>query len=47
MVYKNLNEEMEPGIHDFNMPFSTFESGIYSLRVFDGNLTRVEKIIKR
>ena len=47
MVYKNLNEEMEPGIHDFNMPFSTFESGIYSLRIFDGNLTRVEKIIKR
>ena len=47
MVYNKLNEEMEPGIHDFNMPFSTFESGIYSLRVFDGNLTRVEKIIKR
>jgi hypothetical protein len=47
MVYNKLNEEMEPGIHDFNMPFSTFESGIYSLRVFDGNLSRVEKIIKR
>jgi len=46
-VYKNMNDDLEYGIHNFHLPLSLYEKGIYLMKISDGNKTEVKKIIIR
>ena len=46
IAYKEVTPELPKGIHNFNIPFSKFEKGVYSVRINDGVSILLHKIIR-
>ncbi|MDB4649191.1 PKD domain-containing protein [Crocinitomicaceae bacterium] len=46
-VYKNKNIDLENGIHNFYLPLSLYDKGIYLMKISDGNKTEVKRILIR
>ncbi|MDA9986623.1 PKD domain-containing protein [Crocinitomicaceae bacterium] len=46
IAYKEVTPELLKGIHNFNIPFSKFDKGVYSVRINDGVNSLLHKIIR-
>ena len=46
IAFKEVTPELLKGIHSFNIPFSKFEKGIYTVRISDGESNLINKMIR-
>jgi hypothetical protein len=46
IAYKEVTPELLKGIHSFNIPFSKFEKGVYTVRISDGESNLINKMIR-
>ena len=46
IVFKEITPELLKGIHNFNIPFSKFEKGVYTVRISDGESSLIHKMMR-
>ena len=46
IVHKEITPELLKGIHSFNIPFSKFEKGVYTVRISDGESSLIYKMMR-
>ena len=46
LAYKEQTPELISGIHSFSIPFSKFENGVYTVRISDGEISHIKKMIR-